>query len=48
VNRRTAAIDQARPATGALDDVLQGETEKIAHRQAEIAEMTARILERTQ
>jgi hypothetical protein len=48
VNRRTAAIDQARPATGALDDVLKGETEKIAQRQAEIAEMTARILERTQ
>jgi hypothetical protein len=46
INRRTVALDQARPKNAALDDVLKGETRKIAERQTEIAEMTVRILER--
>ena len=46
VNRRTVSLDQTRPAGGPLDDALKGETQKIADRQAEIAEMTVRILER--
>jgi hypothetical protein len=46
INRRTVALDQARPKAGPLDDVLKGETRKIADRQSEIAEMTVRILER--
>jgi hypothetical protein len=48
INRRTIALDQARPQAGPLDDTLKGETQKIAQRQAEIAEMTVRILERGQ
>jgi hypothetical protein len=46
INRRTLSLDQARPKAGPLDDVLKGETQKIAERQAEIAEMTVRILQR--
>lgn len=46
INRRTVALDQTRPMNGQLDDALKGETRKIAERQAEIAEMTIRILER--
>jgi hypothetical protein len=46
INRRTAALDQARPAHFKLDDPLKAESRKIAERQMEIAEMTARILER--
>ncbi len=46
INRRTVSLDQARPKTGPLDDVLKRETQKIAERQAEIAEMTVRILQR--
>jgi len=42
------ALDQARPAGGALDEPLQGEVQKIAERQREIAEMTIQILERGQ
>ena len=48
INRRTVSLDQTRPSTGPLDDSLKGETQKIADRQAEIAEMTLRILERGQ
>ena len=48
INRRTVALDQSRPQGGPLDDVLKGETRKIADRQSEIAEMTVRILERGQ
>jgi hypothetical protein len=48
VNRRTASLEQARPKEGPLDDVLKGETQKVAERQAEIGEMTVRILERGQ
>jgi hypothetical protein len=48
INRRTVALDQSRPRGGPLDDVLKGETRKIADRQSEIAEMTVRILERGQ
>lgn len=47
VNRRTAAIEAARPKEGPLDESLKGEAQTIATRQAEIAEMTIRILERT-
>lgn len=47
VNRRTAAIEAARPKEGALDESLKGEAQTIATRQAEIAEMTIRILERS-
>jgi hypothetical protein len=46
VNRRTVSLEQARPKEGPLDDVLKGETQKVAERQAEIGEMTVRILER--
>ncbi|HZN36281.1 MAG TPA: hypothetical protein VFB80_20775, partial [Pirellulaceae bacterium] len=46
VNRRTTSLEQARPKNAPLDDVLKGETQKIAQRQAEIGEMTIRILER--
>lgn len=48
INRRTAAIESARPKEGPLDEVLSGEASTIAGRQAEIAEMTVRILERGQ
>ena len=48
INRRTAAIEAARPKEGPLDDVLKNEAGTIAGRQAEIAEMTVRILERGQ
>jgi len=48
INRRTVALDQARPSGAPLDGVLKGETQKIAERQAEIAEMTVKILERAQ
>jgi hypothetical protein len=48
INRRTVALDQARPHNAPLDDVHKGETQKIAERQSEIAEMTVRILERAQ
>jgi hypothetical protein len=47
VNRRTAAIEAARPKQGGLDESLKGEAQTIATRQSEIAEMTIRILERT-
>jgi hypothetical protein len=46
INRRTVALDEARPKNAPLDDLLKGETKKIADRQLEIAEMTVRILER--
>jgi hypothetical protein len=48
VNRRTTAIEAARPKEGPLDETLKGEAQTIAGRQAEIAEMTIRILERGQ
>ena len=48
VNRRTTALEDSRPKNAPLDDVLKGETQKIADRQAEIGEMTIRILERGQ
>lgn len=48
INRRTVALDTARPKQGPLDDVLKGEMQTIATRQAEIGEMTVRILERGQ
>jgi hypothetical protein len=46
INRRTVALDQARPTNAKLDEALKDETRKIAERQLEIAEMTVRILER--
>ena len=46
INRRTVAIETARPKEGTLDESLKGEAKTIATRQAEIAEMTIRILER--
>ncbi len=45
INRRTVALDQARPTQSKLDEVLKGETRKLAERQLEIAEMTVRIVE---
>jgi DNA repair exonuclease SbcCD ATPase subunit len=47
INRRTAAIEAARPKEGPLEAPLKDEAQTIATRQAEIAEMTIRILERT-
>jgi len=46
INRRTAAIETARPKEGTLDEPLKGEAQTVAIRQAEIAEMTIRTLER--
>ncbi len=48
INRRTVALDSTRLQQGPPDEVFKGETNKIAERQAEIAEMTIRILERAQ
>ena len=47
INRRTAAIEAARPKEGPLEAPLKDEAQTIATRQSEIAEMTIRILERT-
>jgi hypothetical protein len=46
INRRTVALDQTRAPGASLEDSLKDETRKISDRQAEIAEMTVRILER--
>jgi hypothetical protein len=46
INRRTSAIDAARPKEGPLDETLKDEALTIATRQSEIAEMTIKILER--
>jgi hypothetical protein len=46
INRRTVALDHSRPSGGQLDATLKDETRKLPERQAEIAEMTVRILER--
>lgn len=46
INRRTVAIDAARPTQGPLDETLKDEALTIATRQSEIAEMTIKILER--
>lgn len=46
INRRTVAIDAARPKEGPLDETLKDEALTIATRQSEIAEMTIKILER--
>jgi hypothetical protein len=48
INRRTAAIETARPKAAPLPENLKTDAETIARRQAEIAEMTIRILERGQ
>ena len=47
VNRRTDSFDTNRPKT-ALEPVLKQEVMNISQRQAEIADMTIRILERAQ
>jgi hypothetical protein len=47
INRRTVAIDQARSEATALNDVMKQELQGLAQRQAEIGEMTIRILERS-
>ncbi|MEX2175211.1 MAG: hypothetical protein WD872_12685 [Pirellulaceae bacterium] len=46
INRRTLAIDAARPKDAELDETLRAEAQTITGRQAEIAEMTIQILER--
>ncbi len=48
INRRTAAIETARPKEAPLPENLKTDAETIARRQAEIAEMTIKILERGQ
>jgi hypothetical protein len=48
VNRRTLALDASRLPTGELAEPLKQELGKLAQRQAEIGEMTVRILERGQ
>jgi hypothetical protein len=45
INRETAALDEARPRSGASDDVLTGAVRRLADRQAAIAKLTARFLE---
>jgi len=47
VNRRTESFDKSRPKTE-LEPVLKQEVMNISQRQAEIADMTIRILERAQ
>ena len=46
VNRRTQALDASRPEGADFDATQKGELGKTALRQAEIAEMTQKILER--
>lgn len=46
INRRTAAVEATRPKAGVLEEVMKSELQTVAQRQAEIAEMTVRILER--
>jgi len=46
INRRTAAIDSARGDATELNEIVKDELEGLAGRQAEIGEMTVRILER--
>lgn len=47
INRRTVAIETTRPMGGGeLDATMKNEVQTVAGRQAEIAEMTVRILER--
>jgi len=45
VNRRTKSFDKARP-DGPLDTEMKSQVEKIAERQAEVAEMTEEMTER--
>jgi hypothetical protein len=47
VNRRTESLEQARPAEGEFDLVLKDEVRKVSERQADIGEMTLKILERS-
>jgi hypothetical protein len=47
INRRTGAFDAARPKTE-LEPVMKQEVMNISQRQSEIAEMTIKIVERTQ
>jgi hypothetical protein len=47
VNRRTTSLEAARPETGEFDNVLKQEVQKVSERQADIGEMTLRILERS-
>ena len=47
INRRTVAIDTARSEGTELTDVMKQELQGLAGRQAEIGEMTVRILERS-
>jgi hypothetical protein len=48
VNRRTTAIEAARPKQSPLEGNLKADADTIARRQAEIADMTIKILERGQ
>jgi hypothetical protein len=48
INRRTAAFDTARTPLGELDDLMKQEFANLSQRQAEIGDMTIRILERGQ
>jgi uncharacterized low-complexity protein len=47
VNRRTAALEASRPESGEFDPVLKQEVRKVAERQAEIGEMTLKMVERS-
>jgi hypothetical protein len=46
INRRTESIDQNKGKEGELDKALKDDLQSTSRRQAEIAEMTLRILER--
>ena len=48
INRRTVAFDTARTPMGELDEVMKQEITNLSQRQAEIGDMTIRILERGQ
>jgi hypothetical protein len=47
VNRRTTALEASRPAEGEFDSVMKEEVQKVSQRQADIGEMTLKILERS-
>jgi DNA repair exonuclease SbcCD ATPase subunit len=46
INRRTDSLEKAKEAAGKVDETQKQELQTISRRQAEIAEMTVRILER--
>jgi hypothetical protein len=46
INRRTRSVDEIRPVGEILSDSLKKEISGLADRQAEISEMTIRLMEK--